>query len=152
MIRRPPRSTLFPYTTLFRSTLRNTGSGILNISSISFAGATGDYTQTNNCGSQLTPAGGAKDNCTITVIFAPTAAGSRPDIIQIADDSANSPQAVALSGSGVAVQGTIQLSPSTVAFGNQPIGTTSTAKTITLTNTSSGFALTISSITTGNAA
>ena len=133
-------------------TLKNTGTGILNITSIGFAGATGDYTQTNNCGSQLTPAGGAKDNCTITVTFAPTAAGSRPDIIQIADDSANSPQAVALSGSGVAVQGTIQLSPSTVAFGNQPIGTISTAKTITLTNTSSGFALTISSITTGNAA
>src|SRR3712207_7816182 len=27
MIRRPPRSTLFPYTTLFRSTLRLTGPG-----------------------------------------------------------------------------------------------------------------------------
>src|SRR2546426_3867437 len=28
MIRRPPRSTLFPYTTLFRSTPYNTGDGI----------------------------------------------------------------------------------------------------------------------------
>src|SRR5438034_7808123 len=27
MIRRPPRSTLFPYTTLFRSNLRNNGRG-----------------------------------------------------------------------------------------------------------------------------
>src|SRR5260370_14537296 len=27
MIRRPPRSTLFPYTTLFRSTARQSGSG-----------------------------------------------------------------------------------------------------------------------------
>src|SRR2546427_6952658 len=27
MIRRPPRSTLFPYTTLFRSTARETGGG-----------------------------------------------------------------------------------------------------------------------------
>ena len=134
------------------ATLKNTGTGILNITSIGFAGASGDYTQTNNCGSQLTPAGGAKDNCTITVTFAPTAAGSRPDIIQIADDSANSPQAVALAGTGVAVQGTIQLSPTTVAFGNQPTGTTSTAKTVTLANTSLTFPLTISSITTGNAA
>src|SRR2546429_4193184 len=28
MIRRPPRSTLFPYTTLFRSTARHTPSGV----------------------------------------------------------------------------------------------------------------------------
>ena len=135
-------------------TLRNTGSGILNISSISFAGPGGgaDYSQTNNCGGQLTPQGGAKDNCTITVTFAPTAGGSRPDIIQIVDDSANSPQTVALSGSGVSVQGTIQLSPSTLAFGSQPIGTTSAAKTVTLTNSSSTFTLTISSIAISNAA
>lgn len=131
-------------------TLRNTGSGLLNISGITFAGTGGDYTETNNCGSQLTPAGGAKDNCTITVTFSPTAGGSRPDIIQITDDSANSPQTVALSGSGVIVQGTIQLSPSTLAFGNQQTGTTSAAKTVTLTNTSSTFPLTISSITTGS--
>src|SRR5579884_553286 len=132
-------------------TLKNTGSGILNISGITFAGSGGDYSQTNTCGSSLTPAGGAKDTCTITVTFTPTAGGSRPDIIQIADDSANSPQTVALSGSGVVVQGTIQLSPSTLAFGNQQTGTTSAAKTVTVTNTSSSFPLTISSINTGSA-
>jgi Abnormal spindle-like microcephaly-assoc'd, ASPM-SPD-2-Hydin/Beta-propeller repeat len=131
-------------------TLRNTGNAILNISSITFAGTGGDYSQTNTCGSQLSPAGGAKDNCTITVTFTPTAAGSRPDIIQIADDSANSPQTVALSGTGVAVQGTIQLSPSTLAFGTQQVGTTSTAKTVTLTNVSATNTVTISSITTAN--
>lgn len=131
-------------------TLRNTGNGILTISGISFAGSGGDYSQTNTCGSQLTPAGGAKDNCTIKVTFAPTAGGSRPDILQIADNSADSPQTIALSGSGVVVQGTIQLSPSALAFGNQQTGTTSTAKTVTLTNTSSTYPLTISSITTTN--
>ena len=136
------------------ATLRNTGSGILNITSISFAGAGGgaDYSQTNNCGGQLTPQGGAKDNCTITVTFAPAAGGSRPDIIQIVDDSANSPQTIALSGTGVAVQGTIQLSPSTLDFGSVAVGTTTAAKTVTITNGSSNFTLTISSITTGNAA
>jgi len=131
-------------------TLRNTGSGILNITGITFAGTGGDYTQTNNCGAQLTPAGGAKDNCTITVIFAPTKAGSRPDIIQITDDSANSPQTVALSGTGIVAQGTIQLSPSTLDFGTQASGTTSAAKTVTLTNTSATFPLTISNIATGS--
>src|SRR5256885_10064139 len=31
MIRRPPRSTLFPYTTLFRSSARGLGGGILRV-------------------------------------------------------------------------------------------------------------------------
>src|SRR5260221_3031701 len=31
MIRRPPRSTLFPYTTLFRSHLRSSTSGVLHV-------------------------------------------------------------------------------------------------------------------------
>src|SRR3712207_8358543 len=31
MIRRPPRSTLFPYTTLFRSALREVGHGVLQL-------------------------------------------------------------------------------------------------------------------------
>src|SRR5256885_9631009 len=35
MIRRPPRSTLFPYTTLFRSLLRGTEPGTLGIAEIS---------------------------------------------------------------------------------------------------------------------
>jgi len=132
------------------ATLKNTGNGILTISSISIVGTGGDYTQTNNCGSQLTPAGGAKDNCTITVTFSPTAAGSRPDIIRIVDNSDNSPQSLALSGTGVAVQGTIQFSSSALAFGDQTIGTTCTAKTVTLTNGSSANTLTISTITIAN--
>ncbi len=129
--------------------LRNIGNGILSISGISIVGTGGDYSQTNNCPSQLSPAGGAKDNCTITVTFTPTAGGSRSDILEIVDNSIDSPQIVALSGTGVVVQGVIQLSPTTLAFGNQQTGTTSAAKAVTLTNTSSTYALTISSITVG---
>ncbi|HEX7958504.1 MAG TPA: SBBP repeat-containing protein [Terriglobales bacterium] len=129
------------------ATLRNTGSGILNISTISFAGTGGDYFQTNDCGSQLTPAGGAKDTCTITVTFTPSAVGSRPDVIQIADDSANSPQTIAVAGIGTSVQGSMQLSVATLDFGNQAVGTTSTPKTVTLTNISSSLPITISTIT-----
>jgi hypothetical protein len=131
-------------------TLRNSGNGILNISSIVFAGTSGDYSQTNNCGTQLTPVGGAKDNCTITVTFTPSTVNSRPDILQILDDAANSPQTVALSGSGIVNGGTIQLSVSALAFGSQPVGSPSTSKTVTLTNSSSSAALTISSITAPN--
>src|SRR3712207_469058 len=42
MIRRPPRSTLFPYTTLFRSTLRIKGEGISKKQSEDFKSAKGN--------------------------------------------------------------------------------------------------------------
>lgn len=73
--------------------LTNTSSGPLSISSIS---TSGDFAQTNNCGGSL--AGGA--SCTINVTFTPTAAGSRSGTLSIADDAGNSPQTVALTGSG----------------------------------------------------
>src|SRR2546426_10939102 len=41
MIRRPPRSTLFPYTTLFRSTGTNTGTGLSDL----MMGKANSYTQ-----------------------------------------------------------------------------------------------------------
>src|SRR2546430_10850672 len=41
MIRRPPRSTLFPYTTLFRSALFGPHGELVRIPSILLAGATG---------------------------------------------------------------------------------------------------------------
>src|SRR5258707_2325717 len=39
MIRRPPRSTLFPYTTLFRSRLRNEFSGVLTGKGLAWGGS-----------------------------------------------------------------------------------------------------------------
>jgi hypothetical protein len=130
-------------------TLQNSGSGILSITSIGMAGTTGDYSQTSDCGSQLTPVGGAKDHCTITVTFTPTGSGSRSDVLQIVDNSANSPQIVALAGTGIVVQGVLQFSPTTLAFGNQQTGTTSAAKTVTLTNSSSSYPLTLTNLTIG---
>src|SRR4026209_1783321 len=54
--------------------LSNTGSGVLNISSITITGtASGDFTQTNTCGSLV----GAGANCTINITFSPKGMGSR---------------------------------------------------------------------------
>jgi hypothetical protein len=77
-------------------TLTNLGQqDLIVVSSIS---ASGDFGQTNNCGT-LPVLGG---NCTITVSFTPTAAGPRTGTLSIADNAPNSPQTVALSGSGIA--------------------------------------------------
>jgi Abnormal spindle-like microcephaly-assoc'd, ASPM-SPD-2-Hydin/Beta-propeller repeat len=127
-------------------TLSNTGNGSLSIASIGMVATAGDFSQTNNCGTSLTPVGGSRDQCTIIVTFTPTVGGSRTDVLQVVDNSNNSPQIVSLSGNGIVVQGSLQLSPTTLAFGNQETGTTSAAKMVTLTNTSPTYALTISGI------
>jgi len=106
-------------------TLSNTGSAPLSITAIV---VTGDFAQSNNCGSSLS----AGSNCTINVTFTPTATGKRTGNVTITDDAFNSPQAVALSGTGVASPPT--LSPSSLNFPNQAVGTTGTAQAVTLSN------------------
>jgi hypothetical protein len=117
-------------------TLSNTGTAALTITSIA---ASGDFAQTNNCGSSL--AVGA--NCAIQVTFTPTAAGSRNGTLSITDNAAGSPQSVSLTGTGI--MPVANLSPTSLTFGNQNVGTTSTAQTVTLTNTGTDV-LTISGI------
>ena len=78
-------------------TLTNTGGTTLNITSLTVAGANAsDYTQTGTCGSSI--AAGA--NCTIAVMFTPSATGTRTAALSIADNATGSPQTVSLSGSG----------------------------------------------------
>ena len=108
------------------ATLTNTGTTPLTISSIA-AGA--DFLQKNNCGSSL-PAGAS---CTIRVAFRPSAKGVRTGSVTITDDAANSPQTIALTGTGTVVQ----VSPSALDFGDQTVGTTSDPQTATITNTGS---------------
>lgn len=55
-----------------------------------------DFAETNNCGSSL----GAGKSCTIRVTFTPTATGSRSAWVAITDNGGDSPQRVALSGTG----------------------------------------------------
>lgn len=79
-------------------TVTNTGQEALTISSIA---TSGDFSQTNTCGTSL-PAGGG---CLITVAFTPTAAGSRNGTLTITDNAGNSPQRVSLTGTGVSSTG-----------------------------------------------
>ena len=74
-------------------TLQNPGGSALTVSSIQ---ASGDFTQTNNCPASLTPL----SSCAISVTFAPTVAGARQATLTVTDNVANSPQTLALSGTG----------------------------------------------------
>jgi hypothetical protein len=118
-------------------TLQNDRHGKLQISGIQVAAP---FAQTNNCGRSLGP----NQQCTIAVTFAPTAMQSYSASLVISDNASNSPQTVALSGSGVMG---VSFSPAQVSFPNQATGTTSSASAIRMTNSGS-TALAISSIQT----
>lgn len=110
--------------------LTNTGDVTLNISGITVSGDFG--IASNSCGTSLAPAG----NCNIGVTFKPTAPGTRNGTLSIADDAAGSPHTVALSGTGG--QPAVGFSPGSLSFGNRNVGTTSTAQSVTLTNSGDG--------------
>ncbi len=134
----PVGSTSTPQTV----TVTNTGTLAVSLSSVTIAGPNaGDFAQTNTCGSTL--AGGA--SCQISVNFTPAAAGNPVATLNVADSAVGSPQTVALAGTGLGPVGS--LSPSSVTFTSQYVGTSGLPQTVTLTNTGNG-ALTITGVTT----
>ncbi len=124
-------------------TISNTGTAALTITGISITGTnSGDFAQANNC--PLSPATlAANANCTMNVTFSPTANGTRSAAVSLTDNAPGSPQTVSLSGTGAG--STVTLTPASLSFGNQQVGTTSVAQAVTLTNTSS-TSLTITSV------
>ncbi len=67
------------------------------ITSIALGGTSpGDFSETSTCGSSLA----ASANCAITVTFKPTAGGARVAAVTLTDTAADSPQSIALNGTG----------------------------------------------------
>ena len=82
-------------------TLTNTSNANLTIHSIGLSGTnSGDFHQSNTCPSSSSTLA-AGDHCFIDVTFKPTAEGSRSASLTITGNASNSPQSVALSGTGV---------------------------------------------------
>ena len=112
-------------------TVSNNGGAALSISSIDVTGTnSSDFNQTNNCGVSVA----ANASCTIEVTFTPSATGARAASIVITDNAANSPQTVSLTGTGSAGTTSATLSPTSLAFSSQVVGSSSTTQAITLTN------------------
>ncbi len=111
-------------------TLANGGTASINITSIAIAGTNaGDFTiSAKTCGTTLAGSG----NCTVSVTFTPTAAGTRTATLTFTDSAANSPQTVTLSGTGNSASASVM--PTSLSFTNTPVGATSSPQTVTLTN------------------
>ena len=114
------------------ATFKNTQKVPLTINSIVISGGTApaDYAWGGNCPiSPNTLAAGW--SCNITVTFTPSALGSRTASLTITDSASNSPQSIALTGTGVSP---VTVYPTSLTFASRLVGTTSPAKTVTLTN------------------
>jgi hypothetical protein len=110
-------------------TLENTGTVNLTINSIT---ASGNFAVTDDCGATIAPDG----TCTLSMTFTPNAAGAFSGTITIDDDATDSPQQIALSGTGIENAGPqANFSATSLDFGNQTVDTKSTPQTVTVTNT-----------------
>jgi len=92
----------------------------------------------NTCGLSL--AAGA--SCSVGITFSPTAVGATSGTLTIGDSAINSPQSVSLSGTGSAP---VTLSATSLSFSTTTVGSTSSARSVKLTNNQS-VALTFTTI------
>jgi VCBS repeat protein/centrosomal CEP192-like protein/HYDIN/CFA65/VesB family protein len=124
-------------------TVTNTGTATLAISQVSISGANAqDFGQTNNCIGNLAP----NATCQVNATFSPVELGSLSATLRLFDDALDSPtQAVGLSGTAVAP--VVSLSPQSVNFPGQYVGTSGLPQTVTVTNTGTAT-LTITNVTT----
>ena len=130
-------------------TVANTGNAVLALSAITL-GNTADYTIAGGtCAAGGSVAAGA--SCTVSVAFRPAtgAVGVRSSPLTIAHNAAGSPGTVSLTGTATAAAAPIATSTASLGFGSINVGTTSTAQTVTLSNTGNA-ALMLGTIATGS--
>src|SRR6266446_3001052 len=107
-------------------TLTNTGNSNVTVSSVTVSGA-GFSASGVTSGTTLT----LNQTVTLSVAFAPAAAGNVPGSVSVASNATNSPATITLSGTGV--QGALTPNPSSFNFGNVLVGSSGT-QTFTLSN------------------
>jgi hypothetical protein len=127
-------------------TLTNSGNASMTLTGVSISGTNPtSFSQTNTCGTTLA----ANASCTVTVTFKPAATGALTATLSFADNAANSPQTVALSGSVAGVV-SVSITPSSLTFPSTAINAASASQTVTFTNTgTSAITFTGSPSTTG---
>jgi hypothetical protein len=128
-------------------TLSNTGgtgaTGITVVVTAPFSRPTGA------AGGTCTTTLAAATSCTINVVFSPTAAVTSNGTATITANVTVTGSPVTLTGTGVTGAAVLAVTPTSLAFGNQTVGTTSAAQTLTLSNTGTAGATGIGLTFTG---
>ncbi|MFI5736402.1 choice-of-anchor D domain-containing protein [Kribbella sp. NPDC051587] len=122
-------------------TVTNSGTAAAPVGSIA---VTGDYGQTNNCGTSIAAGG----SCTVNVTFSPTAAGTRAGNLTVT--SAGVTSTVPLSGTGVAPGPILNANPSSLSFADTLVGSSSATQAVTVTNSGTASATVSGVSTTGD--
>jgi hypothetical protein len=103
--------------------LKNTGGAALKLVGVSLSGA--GFSQTGLV-APLALVLAPGNTVSVTVVFAPTTAGSVAGSLVLGSNATNSALAIPLSGTGVTATRTISLSATSLNFGNEVVGGTST--------------------------
>lgn len=112
-------------------TVSNTGTGTLQVSSVSLpVGSQFAVAPTT----AFTLAPGAIRSLAVT--YTPMTEGPTSDTLTLVTSDPVTPSTVSLSGTGV--RPNLQVSPTSLGFGNQPVGTPSPAQTVEVLNTGTG--------------
>ncbi len=107
----------------------NSGNGPLSIAT---AAVSGDFNVAGNCAGMTLAAG---YSCTLNLTFSPVATGARQGVLTVSGTGAGPVSAtVALSGNGTGAFSVV-LTPASLDFGTQLLGTTSAVRNITISNT-----------------
>ena len=110
-------------------TLTNHAKVAVTFSSVAAGGAFA--LASNTCGASIA----AGTTCTVGVTFTPVATGAATGALTFTDSALNTPQTVALTGTGTAAGATVTVSPASLTFPQQPTGTTSAGMSVTVANT-----------------
>src|SRR5258708_6335922 len=151
-----PVAALFPASVAFGSitvgessrskvaTLTNTGDQALSVNAIGVAGANAsDFVATPNCSVPTVISPNA--TCSVSLVFAPTAAGTRQATLTVRDNAPGTPQSILVSGNGASAVPTVALTPGSLSFASTTLGSSSPVQNITITSSGSA-SLHISSV------
>lgn len=89
--------------------------------------AAAPFSQVNTCGTSI--AAGAQ--CKITITFSPTVTGAQSGTVTITDSASNSPQTIAVKGTGI---NPVTFNPTSLNFGTVAVGSSSSPMNTTLMN------------------
>ena len=112
--------------------LENYGNTTVTLSNVTVAGSSFSIVS-NGCGTKLAGFYG----CSIGVVFTPSSTGLQTGSLSVTVNNTAPPITGSLQGTGIS-SGVGSLSPQSLDFGSQAVGTRSSAKTVTLSNTGSG--------------
>lgn len=114
------------------------------VAAVSALATSGDFAQTNNCGTSV-PANGS---CTVSVTFRPTATGERTGTLAVT--AGGNTSTVSLTGTGIAPGPVLNTNPANLSFASTVVGSTAAPQTVTVTNAGTSAATVSSVAATGD--